>query len=1100
MTVARFEQVPTWWQQESFKDFRSIYSQQRWPLLFVGSGLSRWAGLPDWASLLRQLARNGTPEAQEEVERLIRDKTYSGYQQAGSLLKNVLGEKKWRQTLREIFTDRELVQAPSQIHNALVTLKWQWIITTNYDRLLEDACKRMEVQFKTRHYGSPELPGSERPHEPCIIHLHGDVTDLSCDLILAKEDYDILYKPNGSGSYYERTVGGTLRQAEVILFLGYSHDDEHVANLFTRALEGIPNTPVFALVPRKERQAAFESRLSEQAQKHHIRYISFSREGAYRELLQLLEYLKKPAELDELYKWQLSVKRPTVVFLRGGGTIGAKSRPAEEGRNLDIDHVKSRFDKDLRDLAATVLKRYRRYSDLPLEIVWEILPPEQQLLSENAVADDWNNVLRKLQSCFLKYFDAPDRVGSSGRIHDPDIHALFMEELEQYEFASPGRELTDRAFMDGFRNRYILGFVLLYGTDTLAYLAPALAFGLRHIPCSVVITGANQPLFSHDITGSGEFDNTSDGWRNLFSSLFFLQCFGHSLTEFFVVFGDTVHHGVNLRKRAVDIIPYDREQLQKADLEPFMYRNLSLTGQYMFRLIDGVFCNNYYAATTQDYHRLLWEHDDLWHVRSNPFVHDYSPAGPPEWFSDCVKYLELSPSFPRIDVGAMLRDKSEIRVVLVEGYNSGTYPSVSTHNFSLFLSDLDRCGIPVVLISRYGIRATQEDYRVLEVNGRPVQVLRLYGMVLETALPLLSLVVGRIKAPEWNIDPDVNSGVDQISHYRRQLVKRELDDFFETRRNILSEELKYSTDRAARFRRMTELRSIEEGSRKAREQHDGSQWHLKRRKAAAQGHRADLVTMPRTDFLDLFEGSVEQFERVGALPDGFSTLSNQGFTLGNMLANSFQEKNRQHGFPFKGLFDRKALDYKELCAESEALIRDVTERLNVSGIAEIELLPLEFGKDKESGRSYFSIEVIVNRGELIRRADERFAMTAFSDQEAEFFAAMHDGCPNDLDLDAHRERLMQLYALAVRATWPHVTHNLDWFILGFLKGVCCALASILGFDQEPGAPQISPSVGRRQVLRQSIQCKPLGIDRTRFKLRFRCYQQAGHEPLGRPDA
>jgi len=1093
MSATRFEQVPTWWQQENFKEFAHLYSEQSRPLFFVGSGLSRWAGLPDWASLLRQLARRSSSEVQKEVERLI---TFNGYQQAGSLLKKSLGEA-WRPALNDIFTDPARVQPQSQIHDALVRLRWQRIITTNYDRLLEIASDRIGLTVKTFHYASPELRASEKRDDHCIVHLHGDVMDPNCQLILAKEDYDNLYQEDDSRYYFARTIGGTLRQAQVILFLGYSHDDEYVASLFNRSLEGITDAAVFALVPRKEKQAEFELRLQEQAQKHRIRYISFSREGNYRELLQLLEYLNNPAGFNNSYEWALSFRRPTVVFIRCGGTIGAKSRPTEDGRNLDIDHINSRYDKDLTNLSEKLLKRYRWYSDLPLEIAWEILPPEQQLLSENTVVGDWNNVADKLRQLFIKYFDAPDRVGSCARLGDQEVRDLFNDEARQYEISFPGHQLSDRMFMDGFRNRYVLGFVLLYGTDTLAFLASALSFGLRHIPCPIVITGANQPLFSRNIAGSGEFEDPSDGWRNLSNTLFFLQCFGHHLTEVFVVFGDTIHHGVNLRKRAVDIIPYDREQIQQADLEPFMYRNLSLTGQYMFRLIDGVFCNNYYAATTQDFHRLLYldgrEDEDLWHFRKDLFLRKHPAAETIDKFQECVKYIELAPSFPKIDVSTMLQGESEVRVVLVEGYNSGTYPSVSAHPFSLFLSELDRHGIPVVLVSRYGIRATQEEYKVIEVYGRWVHVLRLYGMVVETALPLLSLVVGRIKTPEWNIDVGGEGEEGRLADHRRQLIRRALDEFFETRRNIISEELKYGTNRADRFRRMTELRDIEEKSRKGREKTDVGQWgRMKRRGAASSiGQAGDLAIIPRADFLNLLDDSVEQFERVGARPDGFLTINSQGFSLGHALAGRLEKGRTQLGYPWKKFFDRGAADQQRMHEYSISLLKDVAERLQASGIVEIEPPALEFGKETRNGRAYFKFETTIRRGEPVGRSDERYAATTFSDQEDEFFAAMHDRKPLYRETESYETELRRLYDQAVRTTWPHITHNLDWFILGFFKGVCCALASTLGFDQEPNAPQVNPSAGRQRALRQSIQCQPLPIDKTRFVLRCRCFEHAG---------
>src|SRR2546430_16043743 len=50
------EQIPTWWWQPNFRAFRDAIAGDRSLLLFVGSGLSVGAGLPNWPGLLLKLA------------------------------------------------------------------------------------------------------------------------------------------------------------------------------------------------------------------------------------------------------------------------------------------------------------------------------------------------------------------------------------------------------------------------------------------------------------------------------------------------------------------------------------------------------------------------------------------------------------------------------------------------------------------------------------------------------------------------------------------------------------------------------------------------------------------------------------------------------------------------------------------------------------------------------------------------------------------------------------------------------------------------------------------------------------------------------------
>jgi hypothetical protein len=79
---------------------------------------------------------------------------------------------------------------------------------------------------------------------------------------------------------------------------------------------------------------------------------------------------------------------------------------------------------------------------------WEILPRPEQILSENATPEHWNNILRKLESIFYKYFAGPDLVDAVGhRINDQRLKEIFLEEAGQYAASHPGDGLSERAFI-----------------------------------------------------------------------------------------------------------------------------------------------------------------------------------------------------------------------------------------------------------------------------------------------------------------------------------------------------------------------------------------------------------------------------------------------------------------------------------------------------------------------------------------------------------------------------------------------------------------------------------------------------------------------------
>ncbi|GHU45548.1 L-asparaginase 1 [Clostridia bacterium] len=78
------------------------------------------------------------------------------------------------------------------------------------------------------------------------------------------------------------------------------------------------------------------------------------------------------------------------------------------------------------------------------------------------------------------------------------------------------------------------GFVVLHGTDTMAYTASLLSFVLQNLAKPVILTGAQLPLY----------DKGSDGVRNFINALCIAAAFGTPLIpEVCVCFGDVLLRG-----------------------------------------------------------------------------------------------------------------------------------------------------------------------------------------------------------------------------------------------------------------------------------------------------------------------------------------------------------------------------------------------------------------------------------------------------------------------------------------------------------------------------------------------------------------------------
>lgn len=175
-------------------------------VLFVGAGVSAGAGLPQWTTLLEQLAAN--------LDLPVEEMKSLGALDRATVIATAL-EREHRSV-----GDAVAAQIPdgpySLAHSLIATLPVTEVITTNYDRRLEDAAVDCGRPFTV--LDSAPLAAADR----WLLKLHGSVTKPD-DIVLTREDY--------LGYGQRRAALRGIVQAMLItrhmLFVGFGMSDDN---------------------------------------------------------------------------------------------------------------------------------------------------------------------------------------------------------------------------------------------------------------------------------------------------------------------------------------------------------------------------------------------------------------------------------------------------------------------------------------------------------------------------------------------------------------------------------------------------------------------------------------------------------------------------------------------------------------------------------------------------------------------------------------------------------------------------------------------------------------------------------------------------------
>ena len=208
---------------------------------FLGAGLSRIAGLPDWSALLRALVAAAPIDAinVERAHLLNVAIDIGDFDVAAHSLQLALGMKLYPM-LQTILTPK-VTEIPT-IHRQLASVTWPAVVTTNFDDLIPTAFEDSQI---LTWKDAEEIGHVLRAGIPHVMMAHGTLSDPST-IVLSPQAYrESLHDP--AVTHYMQVV---LSQYS-LLFLGYSLSDYDLKFFLEdlRHAYGRAQIPHFAFLP-----------------------------------------------------------------------------------------------------------------------------------------------------------------------------------------------------------------------------------------------------------------------------------------------------------------------------------------------------------------------------------------------------------------------------------------------------------------------------------------------------------------------------------------------------------------------------------------------------------------------------------------------------------------------------------------------------------------------------------------------------------------------------------------------------------------------------------------------------------------------------------
>jgi len=282
---------------------------------------------------------------------------------------------------------------------------------------------------------------------------------------------------------------------------------------------------------------------------------------------------------------------------------------------------------------------------------------------------------------------------------DHTIHALFDAEIVQTRLlnidSSLFRPIHWVEIAEHINKQYdnFDGFVIIHGTDTMAYTASALSFMLKNLDKPVVMTGSQLPLKNR----------RSDALMNLVDSI--EVALFSELNEVVVLFNHTVFRGNRVKKK------------DSWDFDAFYSPNYNS----IIKLGIG--------------------------MEKKP--HRYLPKKPGVFEIDArlVEEVIIIPFFPGIDFStfSIMVRKKKVKGIVIEAYGSGNIPSDNPGLEELF-KDAAENSVPIAVCSQSPIGKVNLGLYEVASKAEYYGLISAVDMTREATLVKLMIALGRYQS------------------------------------------------------------------------------------------------------------------------------------------------------------------------------------------------------------------------------------------------------------------------------------------------------------------------------------------------------------------